>query len=110
MITSNIGLQDKQLTIQNLMIMLSNILPQLMQLGVASPIGVFNTAKQVIQEMGFNNTEKYIGISESEIEQQNQLPNIIANALSNLGLAPEVIQQITMGIMTQIQGGQTNAT
>jgi len=110
MITSNIGLQDKQLTIQNLMIMLSNILPQLMQLGVASPVGVFNTAKQVIQEMGFNNTEKYIGISETEIEQQNQLPNVIANVLSNLGLAPEVIQQITMGIMTQLQGGQANAT
>jgi len=110
MITSNIGLQDKQLTIQNLMIMLSNILPQLMQLGVASPVGVFNTAKQVIQEMGFNNTEKYIGISETEIEQQNQLPNVIANVLSNLGLAPEVIQQITMGIMTQLKGGQANAT
>ncbi|NCU31301.1 hypothetical protein EOM57_05985 [Candidatus Saccharibacteria bacterium] len=110
MITSNIGLQDKQLTIQNLMVMLSNILPQLMQLGVASPVGIFNTAKQAIQEMGFNNTEKYIGMSEADIEQQSQLPNVIANALSNLGLAPEVIQQITMGIMTQLQGGQTNAT
>ncbi len=92
------------------MIMLSNILPQLMQLGVASPVGIFNTAKQVIQEMGFNNTEKYIGMSEAEIEQQSQLPNVIANALSNLGLAPEVIQQITIGIMTQLQGGQANAT
>lgn len=106
MVTSNIGLQDKQMTIQNLMIMLSNILPQLLQLGVASPAGVFNTAKQVIKEMGFNSTEKYIGMSESEIEERQQLPNMLASALSNIGIAPDVVNQVVAGVMSQIQGGQ----
>ena len=109
MITSNIGLQDKQLTVQNLMVMLSNILPQLFKLGIATPAGVFNTAKQVIQEMGFNNTEKYIGANEEEITQRQQLPNILAGALSNLGLAPEVTQQIITGVLAQMQGGQPDA-
>lgn len=108
-VTSNIGLQDKQLTIQNLMVMLSNILPQLLQLGIATPAGVFNTAKQVIQEMGFNSTEKYIGANEEEITQRQQLPNILAGALSNLGLAPEVTQQIIAGVLAQMQGGQADA-
>lgn len=107
MITSNIGLQDKQLTVQNLMIMLSNILPLLLKLGVASPTGVFNTAKQVIQEMGFNSTEKYIGISESDIEQREQLPMQLANALASVGMAPEAIQQITGAVISQMQAEQT---
>lgn len=98
-VTSNIGLQDKQLTIQNLMVILSQILPQLLQMGVARPEGVYNTAKQCVQEMGFTNASKYLGVSEEELAQSADLPNIIAQTLAGLGFPPEAIQVAVQNIM-----------
>lgn len=107
-ITSNIGLQDKQLTIQNLMTILSSVLPMLLQIGIASPVGLYNTAKQLIQEMGFNNSEKYLGIGEDQMLQQQQLPLILTDSLIAQGLAPEVAQQVALGATAAVRGGQVD--
>lgn len=102
-INSNIGLQDKQLMVQNLMVILGQILPQLLQMGVASPVGVYNTAKQCVQEMGFNNADKFIGMNEEQLQQQQNLPAILSQSLQALGLAPDIIQAVVQQVMVSLQ-------
>lgn len=102
-VTSNIGLQDKQLTIQNLMTILAQILPQLMQMGAATPMGMFNTAKQCVQEMGFANPQKYLGIDEEQMAQQTSLPAILEQTLAGLGLPPEITQAAIQNVMLGLQ-------
>lgn len=105
-ITSNIGLQDKQLTVQNLMVILSQILPQLLQMGVANPIGVFNTAKECIKKMGFTNAQDYLGVDEEQVQAQMDLPNILANTLNAMGLPPETVNAIIQNVMLGLQNPQ----
>lgn len=102
-VTSNIGLQDKQLTIQNLMTILAQILPQLMQMGAATPMGMFNTAKQCVQEMGFTNPQKYLGIDEEQMAQQTSLPAILEQTLAGFGLPPEITQAVIQNVMLGLQ-------
>lgn len=114
-VTSNVGLQDKQLTIQNLMLMFTQILPNLLQMGAASPQGMWETAVQIIKEMGFTNPDKYIGMAAgSAIMQQmgNQisqmLPQLMMQLGQQMGLSPEqagvIAQNLASAIQQQIQG------
>lgn len=115
-VTSNIGLQDKQLVIQNLMLMFTQILPNLMQIGAASPQGMWETAQQIIQEMGFTNPDKYIGIEASMAGTQNMiqqlvqmLPQLMMQLGQQLGLSPEqagAIAQTLAQVMQQQAQGQ----
>ncbi|HMM60768.1 MAG TPA: hypothetical protein PKC25_11650, partial [Candidatus Rifleibacterium sp.] len=91
-IVSNIGLQDSQLTVQNLMIMMSQIIPGLMQMGIANEAGVYQTAKQLIEAMGFTRPETFIGRSEQDVQammQQkdimSQLPQLLAGLMQQAG-------------------------
>ena len=76
----------------------------------SSPVGLYNTAKQLIQEMGFNNSEKYLGIGEDQMlqQQQQQLPLILTDSLIAQGLAPEVAQQVALGATAAVRGGQVD--
>lgn len=120
-ITSNIGLQDKQLTIQNLMLMFTQILPNLMQMNAASPQGMYETANQIIQEMGFTNPDKYLGLEASSVSASNtanqivqMLPNIMMQLGQQLGLSPEqagaIAQQLAQVIQQNIQQQQPMPT
>lgn len=109
-VTSNIGLQDKQLTVQNLMLMFGQILPPLLQIGAASPQGMFETAKQIIEEMGFTNPDKFIGIEAGQagaaMQTQallQQLPQMLGQILQSAGLDPQTGAKITQALMAGIQ-------
>ncbi|MCK9492697.1 MAG: hypothetical protein M0Q24_11505 [Sulfurimonas sp.] len=109
-VTSNIGLQDKQLTVQNLMLMFAQILPPLLQMGAASPQGMYETAKQIIEEMGFTNPDKFIGIEAGQagaaMQTQallQQLPQMLGQILQSAGLDPETGAKITQALMAGIQ-------
>ena len=115
-VTSNIGLQDKQLTIQNLMLMFTQILPNLLQMGAATPQGMWETATQIIQEMGFTNPDKYIGVEASAANTQGfaqqlvqMLPQLMMQLGQQLGLNPEqagaIAQQLAQIIQQQAQQG-----
>lgn len=114
-VTSNIGLQDKQLTIQNLMLMFTQILPNLLQMGAASPQGMWETAQQIIQEMGFTNPDKYIGMEAGAAMTQGfaqqlvqTIPQLMMQLGQQLGLSPEqagaIAQQLAQVIQQQAQG------
>jgi hypothetical protein len=109
-VTSNIGLQDKQLTVQNLMLMFAQILPPLLKIGAASPQGMFETAKQIIEEMGFTNPDKFIGIEAGQAGAAmqiqallQQLPQMLGQILQSAGLDPSTGAQITQALMAGIQ-------
>jgi len=119
-IISNIGLQDSQLTVQNLMIMMSQIIPGLMQMGIANEIGVYQTAKQLIEAMGFARPETFIGRSEQEMQammQQkdvmSQLPQLLAGLMQQAGIEPQraaaVVQGLAMAMQPQQQQPAGNA-
>ncbi len=112
-VTSNIGLQDKQLAVQNLMLMFGQILPPLLQIGAASPQGMFETAKQIIEEMGFTNPDKFIGIEAGQagaaMQTQaivQQLPQMLGQILQAAGLDPQTGAKITQALMAGIQQTQ----
>ncbi|MBU1109710.1 MAG: hypothetical protein KKB51_23720, partial [Candidatus Riflebacteria bacterium] len=112
-ITNNIGLQDSQLTVQNLMIMLKEVVPGLMNSGIASEMGVYKTAKQLIEAMGFNNPDEFIGRTEQEVEaamQQkdimNQLPQMLAALMQQAGVQPEQAAMVVQGLMAAMQPQQ----
>ena len=118
-ITSNIGLQDSQLTTQNLMILFTQILPQMIQLGIASPMGAYMTASKMIREMGFKQPAELIGMTEDEIRQQaeqsdmlQQLPMMLAQLMKQAGMDPErsaaVVQGLMQAIQPQEEDGQPN--
>jgi hypothetical protein len=88
------------------MIILSQILPQLLQMGVANPVGVFNTAKECIKKMGFTNAQDYLGVDEEQVQAQMDLPNILANTLNAMGLPPETVNAIIQNVMLGLQNPQ----
>ena len=109
-VTSNIGLQDKQLTVQNLMLMFTQILPNLLQLGAASPQGMWETATQIIKEMGFNNPDKYIGVQAnmaSMLQAGNMivqmLPQLMMRLGQQLGLNPQQTAVLAQTLAQAIQ-------
>lgn len=112
-IVSNIGLQDSQLTVQNLMIMMSQIIPGLMQMGIANEVGVYQTAKQLIEAMGFTRPETFIGRSEQDIQammQQkdvmNQLPQLLAGLMKQAGIDPQRAAAVVQGLAMALQPQQ----
>ncbi len=115
-VTSNIGLQDKQLTVQNLMLMFGQILPPLFKIGAASPQGLYETAKQIIEEMGFNNADKFLGVEAGQIatlqgQQQTQalmetLPLLLGKILEAAKMPPEMAAKITQTLMAGLQQTQ----
>ena len=105
-VTSNIGLQDKQLTVQHLMLMFAQILPPLLQMGAASPQGMFETARQIIEEMGFTNPDKFLGMEAGQVGVQSviqQLPMMMAQILKSAGLDPDTAAQITQALIGALQ-------
>jgi hypothetical protein len=115
-VTSNIGLQDKQLTVQNLMLVFGQILPPLFKIGAASPQGLYETAKQIIEEMGFNNADKFLGVEAGQIatlqgQQQTQalmetLPLLLGKILEAAKMPPEMAAKITQTLMAGLQQTQ----
>lgn len=120
-ITSNIGLQDKAITAQNLMLVFEKILPPLLQIGAASPQGMFETAKQVVEELGFNNPDKFLGMEAAQVSQlqgqaqteavMQQLPMLLAGALKESGVSPErsaaAVQSVMRGMQQMSAAPQT---
>ena len=109
-IVSNIGLQDTQLTIQNLMIMFSQIIPTMVKMGVATPLGVYNTAVKLIEEMGFSDSSEFIGQSQDELKQRmqqedamSQLPMLLGGAMKQAGMNPEQAAGIVQTVMSAFQ-------
>jgi hypothetical protein len=107
-ITSNIGLQDKQVTVQNLMLMFAQILPPLLKTGGASPQGLYETAKQIIEEMGFNNPDKFLGAEAGQQSQGivEQLPMLLGQILEAADVPPEKGAEITKALMAGMQQAQ----
>lgn len=109
-VTSNIGLQDKQLTVQNLMLMFTQILPPLIQMGAASPAGFYQTALQIIEEMGFTTPDKYVGMEQGAAITASATNNIV-QALPDMmmqigqqaGLDPQVAGAIAQQLAANIQ-------
>lgn len=111
-ITNNIGLQDKQLTVQNLLMMFGQVLPPLMQIGAASPMGMYETAKTIIEEMGFTSPDKFLGMEAGQVVQQQiqqakqgmmqQIPETLGQSLQQAGLAPEQAAAITQSLMANM--------
>jgi hypothetical protein len=113
-IISNIGLQDSQLTVQNLMIMMSQIIPGLMQMGIANEAGVYQTAKQLIEAMGFTRPETFIGRSEQDVQammQQkdvmSQLPQLLAGLMQQAGIDPQRAAAVVQGLAMAMQPQQS---
>lgn len=110
-ITSNIGLQDKQLTTQNLLLLFTQILPQLMQYGCAAPTGAHEIATQIIESMGFSQPDQYLGL-EANAAAMAQTANTIVQSLpqlmqqlgQQLNLTPEQAGAIAQTLAQQIQG------
>lgn len=110
-ITSNIGLQDKQLTTQNLLLLFTQILPQLMNFNVASPLGMHEIATQIIESMGFSQPDQFLGL-EANVAAMQQAANIIVQMLpqlmqqlgQQLNLTPEQAGAIAQTIAQQVQG------
>jgi hypothetical protein len=116
-IKSNIGLQDSQLIVQQLMVLFTQIVPNLLQMGIATPLGVYSTAKQIIESMGFTNPAEFIGATDKDVEammqQQNvmqQLPQMLAQIMQAAGIQPEQAAMVVKGLESvmqpQQQGGQ----
>ena len=110
-VTSNIGLQDKQLVVQNLMLLFTQILPNLMQQGAASPAGLYETARQIIENMGFTSPDRFIGLEEGTAIAQGvgnsivqQLPQMLMQLGKQLGLSPEQASAIAQNIAQGVQG------
>ena len=114
MITSNIGLQDKQLTVQNLLLLFTQILPQMIQTGVASPLGMQETALQIIESMGFSQPDQFLGMNANiaALQQVGQtiiqlLPQVVQQVAPQLGISPEqavgVVNGLAQSIMSMIQ-------
>ena len=115
-ITSNIGLQDSQLTVQNLMVLFTQILPPMLQMGVASPKGIYQTAVKMIEEMGFANTSELIGMTDQELDQQlnqadvmQQLPQMLAQLMKQAGMEPEQSAQVVQGLMQALAPQEAEA-
>lgn len=112
-IVSNIGLQDSQLTTQNLMLLFTQILPGMLQMGVASPLGIYTTAEKIVEEMGFTKPSEMIGMSKEEVQQtlqqadaMQQLPMMLAQLMKQAGIAPEVAAQVVQGLMQALNPPQ----
>ena len=116
-IKSNIGLQDSQLIVQQLMVLFTQIVPSLLQMGIATPLGVYSTAKQIIESMGFTNPAEFIGATDKDVEammqQQDvmqQLPQMLAQIMQAAGIQPEQAAMVVKGLESvmqpQQQGGQ----
>lgn len=110
-ITSNIGLQDKQLTTQNLLLLFTQILPQLMQYGCASAEGAHEIATQIIECMGFAQPDKYLGIEANAASMKmtadnivKMLPQIMLQVGQQMGITPEQAGSIAQVLAQQIQG------
>lgn len=111
MITSNIGLQDKQLTVQNLLLLFTQILPQMIQTGVASPLGMQETALQIIESMGFSQPDQFIGMNANiaALQQVGQtilqlLPSVIQQIAPAMGISPEQAVGIVNGLSQSVMG------
>lgn len=112
-IKSNIGLQDSQLIVQQLMVLFTQIVPTLLQMGVATPLGVYSTAKQIIESMGFTNPAEFIGATDKDVEammqQQNvmsQLPQALAQIMQAAGVQPEQAAMVIKGLESVMQPNQ----
>lgn len=109
-ITSNIGLQDKQLTTQNLLLLFTQILPQLMQYGCAAPAGAHEIATQIIESMGFSQPDQYLGIEANAAAMQmtantivQMLPQIMQQLGQQMNITPEQAGAIAQTLAQQIQ-------
>lgn len=109
-ITSNIGLEDKQLIVQNLMLLFTQILPQMIQAGVASPLGMQETALQIIESMGFSQPDQYVGMNANAAALQvagnsilQLVPTVIQQYGNALGITPEQAAAITQTLSQSIQ-------
>ncbi|MBF0501481.1 MAG: hypothetical protein HQM09_15175 [Candidatus Riflebacteria bacterium] len=117
-VDSNIGLNNKDSTISALMVVFNQMLPAMMNLGLANPMGIYNTATKIMQQMGFNNPVELIGMTAQDVQaqaqqkaqQQNilaQLPQILAQLMQQAGVDPRqaaaVVQAFTTGLQQQSQ-------
>jgi hypothetical protein len=98
------------------MLMFGQILPPLFKIGAASPQGLYETAKQIIEEMGFNNADKFLGVEAGQIatlqgQQQTQalmetLPLLLGKILEAAKMPPEMAAKITQTLMAGLQQTQ----
>jgi hypothetical protein len=68
-ISAGLGTGNKQANVQNMMMLIQNIIPNLMALGLATPVNLYNACKKLVEEMGYKNYADYLGQDPAQMMQ-----------------------------------------
>lgn len=111
-VSSSASMESPQYRLQSLMILFNQVVPTLLQMGIATPMGIYKTADMLIKQIGFQTPTDFIGRSEQELMamfsgmQQQQINNAVVQAagqaLMQAGMAPEQAAQLTQAIMQNL--------